>query len=52
MKHQYEILKSSGLTEDLHIDWQVENPLTSEKDLKGAFLKDFDSPFDYNDFKK
>lgn len=32
---------------DLNIDWQVENPLTSEKDLHGAFLKDFDSPFVY-----
>lgn len=30
---------------DLNIDWQVENPITSEKDLNGAFLKDFDSPF-------
>lgn len=30
---------------DLHIDWQVQNPLTSEKDLQGPFLKDFDSPF-------
>lgn len=37
---------------DLNINWQVENPLTSEKDLMGSFLKDFDSPFDYNDFKK
>ena len=30
---------------DLHIDWQVEHPLTSPKDLTGNFLKDFDSPF-------
>lgn len=32
---------------DLHIDWQVENPLTSDKDRTGPFLKDFDSPFVY-----
>ncbi len=32
---------------DLHIDWQVENPLTSEKDMMGPCLKDFDSPFQF-----
>ena len=30
---------------DLNIDWQVEHPLTSEKDTEGPYLKDFDSPF-------
>ena len=34
---------------DLNIDWQVENPLTSEKDTEGPFLKDFDSPFLYTE---
>ena len=34
---------------DLNIDWQVENPLTSEKDLTGPFFKDFDSPFLYSE---
>lgn len=32
---------------DLYIDWKVQNPLTSEKDMQGPFLKDFDSPFVY-----
>lgn len=36
----------------LNIDWKIENPLTSEKDLQGEFFKDFDSPFDYNIYKK
>ena len=34
---------------DLNIDWQVKNPLTSEKDTEGPFLKDFDSPFLYTE---
>lgn len=32
---------------DLNIDWKVNNPLTSEKDREGSFLKDFNSPFVY-----
>ena len=32
---------------DLNIDWQVENPITSEKDLLGVAFKDFVSPFEY-----
>ena len=37
--------------ESLGIDWQIamEDALLSEKDLKHLCLKDFDSPFDYND---
>jgi len=34
---------------DLNIDWQVKNPLTSEKDLMGPYLKDFDSPFVFSE---
>lgn len=36
--------------DSLHIDWKipVENAILSPKDLKHVFLKDFDSPFDYN----
>lgn len=30
---------------DLNIDWQIETPITSEKDLTGSWLKDFESPF-------
>ena len=30
---------------DLNIDWKVENPLLSEKDLQGMLFKDFVSPF-------
>lgn len=30
---------------DLAIDWGIENPVVSEKDLKGMFFKDFSSPF-------
>lgn len=35
---------------ELGIDWQIptENAILSEKDIKHACLKDFDSPFDYN----
>lgn len=36
----------------LNIDWQVENPLISEKDTCGEDFKHFISPFDYNDYKK
>ena len=32
---------------DLNIDWQVENPITSAKDLVGVRFADFDSPFEY-----
>ena len=32
---------------DLNIDWQVENPITSEKDLLGEAFADFVSPFEY-----
>ena len=35
---------------DLHTDWQVENPLTSPKDLNGEVFRDFVSPFDYETF--
>ena len=40
----------SILDESLGIDWQIpmEKALLSEKDMKHALLKDFDSPFDYN----
>ena len=36
--------------EELGIDWHIpiENAILSEKDLKHACLKDFDTPFDYN----
>jgi dTDP-4-dehydrorhamnose 3,5-epimerase len=36
--------------DSLGIDWHIptENAILSEKDLKHALLKDFDSPFDYN----
>ncbi len=30
---------------DLKIDWNVNNPLLSPKDLEGSLLKDFESPF-------
>ena len=32
---------------DLNIDWQGENPITSEKDMMGERFADFDSPFEY-----
>lgn len=32
---------------DLNIDWRVNNPLLSPKDLEGICLKNFDSPFIY-----
>jgi dTDP-4-dehydrorhamnose 3,5-epimerase len=37
--------------ENLCIDWQIptDNAILSEKDLKHLCLKDFDSPFDYNE---
>lgn len=37
--------------ESLGIDWQIpiQSALLSEKDLKHLCLKDFDSPFDYNE---
>ena len=35
---------------DLRIDWQVENPLTSAKDLQGMAFRDFVSPFDYESY--
>ena len=37
--------------ESLGIDWQIpmEQAILSEKDIKHLCLKDFDSPFDYND---
>lgn len=37
--------------ESLGIDWQIptENAVLSEKDIKHLCLKDFDSPFDYNE---
>lgn len=40
----------SILDQSLGIDWQVptEKALLSEKDLKHALLKEFDSPFDYS----
>jgi dTDP-4-dehydrorhamnose 3,5-epimerase len=30
---------------DLNIDWGIDNPVVSEKDLKGLYFKDFVSPF-------
>lgn len=30
---------------DIHIEWGVENPILSEKDTQGPWLKDFVSPF-------
>ena len=35
---------------DLGIDWKIptENAILSDKDIKHPYLKDFDSPFDYN----
>ena len=30
---------------DVHINWDVENPILSEKDQVASFLKDFESPF-------
>ena len=30
---------------DLNINWQIENPLISEKDILGTIFKDFKSPF-------
>lgn len=40
----------SILDQSLGIDWQIptEKALLSEKDLKHALLKEFDSPFDYS----
>ena len=37
--------------ETLNIDWQIpmDKAILSEKDLKHLCLKEFDSPFDYND---
>jgi hypothetical protein len=31
----------------LNIDWQVENPITSEKDMHGESFATFVSPFEY-----
>lgn len=41
----------SILDESLGIDWQIptENALLSEKDTKHALLKDFETPFTYNE---
>ncbi len=36
----------------LGLDWQVQSPIISEKDMAGPFLKDFDSPFDYDQYRK
>ena len=33
---------------DLNIDWRVENPIISAKDVLGKFLKDIDKDFEYN----
>lgn len=30
---------------DLNIDWQIENPILSEKDMQSPLFKDFSSPF-------
>ena len=32
---------------DINIDWNIENPLLSEKDNLSPFLKDFENPFFY-----
>ena len=32
---------------DLNIDWQIENPITSEKDIHGEAFAEFVSPFEY-----
>lgn len=34
---------------DLGIDWGIDDPILSEKDLNAPFLKDFDSPFIYGE---
>ena len=41
----------SILDESLGIDWKIstQNAILSEKDTKHPLLKDFDSPFDFND---
>lgn len=41
----------SILDKSLKIDWKIptENAILSEKDTKHKLLKDFDSPFNYND---
>lgn len=36
----------------LHIDWQAEYPLISDKDTVGEDFKDFVSPFDYKTYRK
>ncbi len=30
---------------DIHINWKINEPIVSEKDVLASFLKDFDSPF-------
>lgn len=34
---------------DINVDWQTDNPLTSEKDSAGVRLRDFISPFNYKE---
>ncbi len=36
----------------LNIDWRVNNPIISEKDLNGKFLKEIDKDFIYTEMKK
>ena len=31
---------------NLNIDWEIENPIISEKDKMGVFFKDFNTPFE------
>jgi dTDP-4-dehydrorhamnose 3,5-epimerase len=36
----------------LNIDWRVDNPIISEKDLNGKFIKEIDKDFIYTEMKK
>ncbi len=41
----------SILDDSLGVDWQIkEHSILSEKDMKHALLKDFDSPFDFLEY--
>ena len=34
---------------DIHVQWGIDHPIISEKDQVSGFLKDFESPFVYNE---